>query len=138
MNFTGNFYAISILVCFGATVASQLFGALWFSPVVLGRPWRRLLREDRHETEMKTSPMTFILSFAMQFLAASLLAGMLGPRATWLEGMQLGAILGIGFVLPALGTINLFELRPWTLAAIYVAYQIITLALMGTIIGQWG
>ena len=138
MNFTGNFYSISILVCFAATVASQLFGALWFSPVVLGRPWKRMLCEDRREKTVTTSPMTFILSFVLSFLAASMLAGMLGPRASWIEGMQLGAILGVAFVLPALGTINLFEARPWALIAIYVAYQVINLAMMGAIIGQWG
>ena len=39
MDFTINFGAINLLVVFGATVASNLLGGIWYSPLVFGKLW---------------------------------------------------------------------------------------------------
>ena len=119
MDFTTNFYAINMLVIFGATVASMLFGGLWFSPVLTGIKWKKLLEEDQRHSEITSSPMTFVVSFVMQFIAGGLLAALLGPSASGWEGIRLGYVLGFGFIMPALVTINLFEQRSWGLVTIY-------------------
>ena len=40
MDFTINFGAINLLVVFGATVAANVLGGIWYSPAVLGKIWR--------------------------------------------------------------------------------------------------
>ncbi len=137
MDFTTNFYSVNMLVIFGATVASMLFGGLWFSPVLAGIKWKKLLDEDRRNAEITSSPMTFIVSFVMQFFAAGLLAGLLGPTASGWEGIRMGYVIGFGFIMPTLVTINLFEQRSWQLVIIYTLYGILALCLMGFILGQW-
>ena len=49
-----------------------------------------------------------------------------------------GAFAGFLFALPVIGTISLFERRGFKYIAIHTGYWMLTLALMGGIIGQWG
>ncbi len=137
MGFTGNFAAVNVLIIFGAAVAAMLFGAIWYSPLLAGRKWMELNQIDGRLTGMFNVPATFISAFVLQVIAASMLAGIMGPAATGLEGLQLGTLIGFSIVLPALGTINLFERRPLLLVVLHTCFQIGALGLMGFIIGQW-
>lgn len=56
---------------------------------------------------------------------------------TFKHGVFHGVISGFFFALPIIGTGALFERRSFKYIAIHVGYWIITLALMGGIIGQW-
>jgi len=137
MDFTENFSAINLLVVFGATVAANLLGGLWYSPIFLGKPWKAALGREL-AGEMTNQVGTFVSSFVMHLVMASMLAALLGPTATPQEGMRLGALIGVAFVATALGVTNLFERRPLTLIAINSGYHVAALCLMGFIIGQWG
>jgi hypothetical protein len=137
MSFTANFAAINLLVIFGAAVAAMIFGAVWYSPLLAGRKWQELTQVSGNLNGMQNAPATFIVAFILQVLAASLMAAIMGPAASGIEGLQLGSFVGLYFVMPALGTINLFERRPWGLVFINLGFQVGALALMGFIIGQW-
>lgn len=137
MDFTINFGAINLLVVFMATVASMLAAALWYSPFVLGRPWRRANNMGPSEP-MQNPAKTMTLAFLLQLVAASLLAALLGPSAGGGTGVQLGTLIGFSFVFTALGMTNLFERRPLILILIHSAFHVVSLGLMGFIIGTWG
>ncbi len=56
---------------------------------------------------------------------------------TFKHGVLHGAITGLFFILPIIGTKSLFERKSFKYVAINVGYWVITLALMGGIICQW-
>ena len=138
MDFTINFGAINLLVVFAATVAGNLLGGLWYSPLVFGKPWARANNIDLGKQGMGNIPATFMASFVLQLIIASLIAALLGPNSTGTEGMQLGTILAFSFVLTSMGMTNLFEQRPLGLILINASYHIVSFGLMGFIIGTWG
>jgi len=138
MLFNMNFSAINLLVVFGATVVANLLGGLWYSPILFGKPWRKANRMGAPAGEMGGSAGTFVSSFVLHMIAAYLLAAILGPGAGALTGFQVGSLIGFSFVFTAMGATNLFEHRPLYLIAINSGYHIVSLGLMGMIIGYWG
>lgn len=137
MDFTINFAVINLLVVFAATVAANLLGALWYSPFLLGKPWRAASNKAAPSGEMSNPAGTFIAAFLLQFVAATMLAALLGPGSSGIEGARLGALLGFSFVFTALAITNLFERRPLVVIAINSGYHVTALCLVGFIVGQW-
>jgi hypothetical protein len=137
MAFTANFAAINLLVIFGAAVAAMIFGAIWYSPLIAGKKWQELSGRKPTGEGVPNAPVTFGSAFVLQVFAASMLAAIMGPAAAGGEGLQLGIFVALFIVLPALGTINLFERKPAFLLLINVGYQVGALGLMGYIIGQF-
>lgn len=139
MDFTINFGAINLLVVFAATVAGNLLGGLWYSPLVFGKPWARAnnLSLGNYDGD-RNIPGIFISSFILQLVAASMIAALLGPNSTGVEGMQLGSLIAVAFVFTAMGMTNLFERRPIYLILINSSYHIASFTLIGFIIGTWG
>jgi hypothetical protein len=138
MDFTINFGAINLLVVFAATVAGNLLGGLWYSPLVFGKPWARAnkLKLGNYDGD-RNIPGIFISSFILQLIAASMIAALLGPNSTGLEGVQLGTLIAVAFVFTAMGMTNLFERRPIHLILINSSYHIASFGLIGFIIGTW-
>jgi len=138
MDFTVNFAAINLLVVFGATVAANLLGGVWYSPLLFSKPWRAANKMGPSTGDMGGSVGIFISSFVLHLMSASMLAALLGPNAGAQGGMRLGALIGVVFVFAAMGSTNLFERRPITLILINSGYHVVSLCLMGFIIGTWG
>jgi len=138
MDFTINFDAINLLTVFAATVAANVLGGIWYAPFFLGRPWRAALKMGPASAEMSNSVGTFVSGFVLHLIAASMLAALLGPSAGGVVGVQLGSLIGFAFVFTAMGATNLFEHRPIRLILINSGYHVVSLALMGFIIGAWG
>lgn len=138
MDFTINFDSINLLVVFGATVAGNLLGALWYSPIMFGKPWAAANNIEIGSGGIQNVPGTFVTSFILQLVAASMIAALLGPSATGSEGMLLGAVISVSFVFTAMGITNLFERRRLHLIAINSAFHIVCYTMMGFIIGRLG
>jgi hypothetical protein len=138
MDFTINFSAINWLVVFAATVVANLLGGLWYSPLMFSKPWRAANSMGQPAGEIGGSSGTFVASFILHFISAALLAALLGPGAGGMDGLQLGWLIGFSFVLTAMGVTNLFEHRRSVLILINSGYHIVSLSLVGYIIGQWG
>ena len=137
MDFTINFGAINLLVVFGATLAANVLGGLWYSPFVFGKPWAAANNIRLGEQGMQNAPATFISAFILQLFAASMIAALLGPNSSGGEGAQLGTLIAFCFVMTAMGITNLFERRPLSLILINVSFHIVAFGLMGFIIGKW-
>ena len=137
MDFTINFGAINLLVVFGATVAANILGGIWYSPAVFGKVWRKAAGLPTSDG-MTNPAMTFVSGFILQLLVASMLAALLGPNAGATEGVQLGSLIGFSFVFTTIAVTNLFERRPLSLILINAGFHVVSLGLMGFIIGSWG
>ena len=138
MEFTTNFGAINLLVVFGATIAGNLLGGIWYSPFLFGKLWRKFAGLGPSSGSMNNPAGTFVTGFILLLIAASMLAALLGPNSSMAEGMRLGTLIGVAFVFTTIGITNLFENRPVTLILIHSGYHIVSLGMMGAMIGAWG
>jgi hypothetical protein len=79
------------------------------------------------------------LTTVLALVAAVAMAMVLSAAATQdlATGATLGAIVGIGLVATALATNGIFEDRSWTLVALNAGYQIVSLIVMGAVLGLW-
>lgn len=135
MDFTGiNFLAVLV-----AAIAAFGLGALWYTPILFGKSWQKLLGFSDEYLQGGNMALTFGSSFVMMLLMsfgiAFLFKGHLGPD--WLEGAHLGLLLGVFLVGPSIAINLLYQRKSFKLWAIDAGYQIIFLIMMGSIIGAW-
>jgi hypothetical protein len=76
-------------------------------------------------------------SFVFALLSAFNLAMLLGtPDMTLAMGVFYGTLAGVWVAL-GIGTVALFERRPWRYTAINGGYWLVAFAVMGAILGGW-
>jgi hypothetical protein len=128
---------VAILV---AAIACFLFEAFWYSTFLqlwldgIGRS-----REWMMSAAAGLPPLqygTAILSAAVMATAISCVTQLTGPQ-TALRGMQVGALLWLGFVLTVLSTAYVFEVRPLSLLGIDAGFWFFGCITMGAIVGAW-
>ena len=121
-----------------ATIAAQAIGFLWYSPVLFGNQWMRALGKRPDEIGR---PGPSIAIAAISALVSALVLALLIPMAnaqSLIGGLMVGLLAGIGFVTTAILISGAFEGRPRMVSAIFVGYQLVTLSVMGMIIGVFG
>jgi hypothetical protein len=125
---------IAIIV---ATIIPIVLGALWYSPVLFAEPWMRAVGRTREE--LGDASLGYLLSAIGAFLSAYVLARIV----KWAEVDDLwnGALVGFfvwaGFVATVLGVTTFFAGRPRSLWLINSGYQLVSLVLMGALLGAW-
>lgn len=120
-----------------AALSTFLLGGLWYSPLLFHRAWagtNGLTNEDMKGGEARIFGIAFVLALVM---AANLAAFLSGPDTTTTWGATAGALTGVGWVMPAIATLALFERRSFTWVAINGGYYIVAFIIMGTILGAW-
>jgi hypothetical protein len=120
-----------------AAALSFAVGALWYSPILFARAWTRESGVDEARLRQASMAKVFGLSFLCSLVMALNLAAFLGDQATVGFGLFAGAATGIGWVAMALGVTYLFERRSFKLWLINSGYQVLTLTLMGGLLGAW-
>lgn len=137
MQITIAFGYVNWLAVMAATIASFVIGGFWYSPFFVGKQWMAANKMTRTHQEERSPQWVFVGAFVLQWLAASLLAAILGPNADLLYGLNIGLLIGVFFVTTAMGITNLFERRPVSLILIHSGYHIVSFAVMGMILGAW-
>lgn len=132
---------INYLAVFCALGFTLALGALWYSPWVFGRVWYRLNRytpEQAAEMRGKLRPayVVTVLAYATMAMVVAVLVAVLG-LASASEGLVLGFLLWIGFVLTTGLIANMFSERRFRSFVIDSIYQLACLLIMGGIIGAW-
>jgi hypothetical protein len=80
----------------------------------------------------------FGTAFLFTFIAAVNLAFFLAdPSVTASSGAFYGFLTGFGWVLTGIGVIAMFEQRNWTYILINGFYWVVSLTVMGLILGAW-
>jgi hypothetical protein len=137
MDFTNINYA-AVLV---ASIAAFALGSLWYSQVLFGNTWQNELGfTDEYLKEANMGKIfggAFVLMLLMSFGMAMLVQGHYTEEINWLQGLYHGLYVGFLFVATGYGVNMLFQRRSLKLWAIDSLYQVIMLALMGTILGAW-
>ncbi|WP_419928482.1 DUF1761 domain-containing protein [Candidatus Poriferisocius sp.] len=134
----GDLNYLAVLV---AVVFNQVLGAAWYG--ALSRPWMAetgMTQEDidvMKGTSRQWVPYVVAIVLAIVFTLglALLVQGMGADNAG--EGLGLGVLAAVGFVLTSHGVNYAFEGRSLKLLAINVGYPLISYALIGLLLAVW-
>lgn len=123
-----------------AAVVVMVWGSIWYMPQLAGESWRKLVGLTKKQMNDRTGMgQMFFGAFVFTLFAAYFLQGLM--IATGTEGVWNGALLGmvIGLVFSAMpnATQNLFARKDVQLTAIQGADVLVSMALMGGILGAW-
>jgi hypothetical protein len=133
---TLDFAGVNWLAVIVAAVAGIIVGFIWYAPQVFGRRWARASGIELPEPG-QVQPMTYIGGVATAVVTAYVLAVLsrgLGA-ATLVDGVIVGLVVWLGFVATWLASGVFFERRSTIWWAINAGQAVVSLAIMGAIIG---
>lgn len=135
-----DFTQINFLAVLVGTIAAFALGAIWYNTKVFGSIWQKEVGMSKEDAEKGNVAMIMIFSFVFMFVMALGMAFLMGHSENgfdWKSGLFHGLIIGIVFNAMGLAINAVYEMRSFRLWAINAFYQIISLIIMGIIIGLW-
>lgn len=159
---------MNFLVIALAALIPMIIGFLWYNPKLLGTAWMKETGITEEKAKSANMPLTFGLSYVLSFLMAMVLqffvihqwgifslvegdieafnsgaaAAMMSEYGsafrTFGHGAFHGMFAGLFIAFPILATNGMFEQKSWKLIFINGGYWILSMALMGGVLCQWG
>jgi hypothetical protein len=129
------------LVNWAAAVVAGLsafaIGGLWYSRPLFGNAWMKDsgLTEDEVKAGKKGKIFGFTALFSV-IMSANLAMFLAVPTTTATWGATAGFLAGV-WTFCAIATHSLFELKSWRHIFINGGYSVVSLTLMGLILGAW-
>lgn len=121
-----------------AALSCFCLGGLWFSPILFGKAWQRANKLSDEELKKMNAAKIFGFSFVFAVVMSFNLAMFLNSPFTDASfGAMAGFLAGFGWVAMAMATTALFERRSWSYILINTSYHVVSLTIMGTILGAW-
>lgn len=127
-----------------ADVSSMVVGAIWYAKPVFGKRWMRLSGLTDESMKATNPVLPLIITFVVSFLTAAVLAGSAAIAQHFYQGDFLlnavltAVILWIGFTAARMITHDLFDRRSSSLTVLNLAHELVTVVIMGLIIGLFG
>lgn len=127
-----------------AGVASMVVGFLWYSPMLLGKPWMKLMgyTEEGLKKAQKEMGKLYGLSFVISLITAYVLSHVMTLSENFFHYSRLstGVItafwMWLGFVMPVQMTGTIFGDKKWKLFKINTGFQLVSLVLMGIVLAM--
>ena len=118
-----------------AALAPFVIGALWYSPLLFQRQWMAAngftSLEQTRSSQVRIFSLTLLFATIIAFNLAMFLNA---PDMTIARATLAGALTGVWVAL-AIATTALFERRPLAYIAVNSGYWMVSLSLMGAILG---
>jgi hypothetical protein len=124
---------LSVLV---AGVSTFLIGGVWYGPL-FGKAWMLEFNFTIDDLKKRNPAKTFGLSLLLACVAALVLEMFIGTEADIVFGTMAGFMAGIGWIATFMGIIYLFEMQSLRAFGINAGYCVLSLTLMGAILGAW-
>ncbi len=126
------------LAIIAAGVSAFIFGALWYSPPLLGKAWMRENNMNEQDVKSGNKAKIFGLSFLLSLLMAVNLGMFLNntPGLDWKVGLLYGLLAGV-WVFCGIAIVGLFEHKSARYILINGGYCLLALGIMGAVIGAW-
>ena len=133
---------INWLAIIAATVASFVFGSIWY--MALSKPWMAAagfteadMRDANGKPKIPFLPMaiSFIAEFVMALVLAGVIAHVIKTGVTWKSGLTTGAVCWAGFVITTLLTNHAYGKAKAALTFIDGGHWLGVLLLQGAILG---
>lgn len=134
--------SINLLAVLVAAVVAQAAGALWYSPVLFGKPWMRIMnfsKEDMEHGKEKGMAKYYAGSFVAMLVTSYVLAHFvqMAGAVTASGGLYLAFWAWLGFTAAVSVSDYLFSGRPQKLFLIQHGYTLVSFLLMGAILAAW-
>ncbi|MBN1386130.1 DUF1761 domain-containing protein [Candidatus Woesearchaeota archaeon] len=126
-------YGINIWAVLVAAVASFVLGGIWYNKAVFGKTWMKLSGTK----PKKGSNTKMVYGFLTTVVMAYVLALFIGAGSGAIRGMAIAFWVWLGFIATITLSGWLWENRAFKLWALNNIYNIISLLVMGAIIGAW-
>ncbi len=136
MDLTTALQSINWLSVVIAALSTFLIGGIWYGPI-FGKSWMQAFGYTEEDLKKRSVPKTFGLSLLLAFIAALILEMFIGPEADIAFGSMAGFFAGLGWVSTFLGILYLFEMQTMKVFLINAGYCVLSLTLMGLILGSW-
>jgi hypothetical protein len=135
MEWDVNYWAALVSV-----VAAMVIGAIYYSPAVAGRAWMAAIGKTPEEIKANNKPSLYVVTAVLALLQATVLSAVISwaGDVTLVGGALIGLLLWVGMALPVISNTFIFEGRKMVNHVISSGYYLITLVVMGGIIGAWG
>lgn len=134
---TVNYVAVVV-----AAIVSIAIGFGWYSMPVFGKPWMKmagLTKEALEKAKKEMGPKYAVMiagSLVMAYVLAALVE-FLGSQSA-IGGAKVGALAWVGFIATVGLNSFVFESKPFQLYLINVAYYLVSLVVMGSILAMMG
>jgi hypothetical protein len=125
---------INLLAVLVAGIAHMVTGLVWFMPALFGNAWTELTGK-----EMKATPRWMAVGFVGHQVIALVLAAIvnLANATTVVDGIVVGALVWIGFVVTLEIGELIWEKIPFKLFMIRIGNHLVALSLAGIILAVW-
>jgi hypothetical protein len=137
MNMQTAFHNLNWLAIIVAAVSAFILGGLWYSPLLFVKRWMKETGITEEDTRKANMLKIFGLAFLLSLIAAFFLAMFIGAKAGAGFGALAGFMAGLGWVFTFMGISYLFESRTLMHFLINATYSVLSLTIMGLIIGAW-
>jgi hypothetical protein len=126
-----------------AGVSTMVVGFLWYSPKLFGKKWMAYMGytpESMKEGQRQMAKL-YLLSFVASLVTAYILSHVIVLSQYYYEydwvmtGLTSAFFMWLGFVAPVQLTDVLFGGKKWGLFVINTGYQLVSLLVMGVILG---
>ena len=136
---TINYWAIAL-----CTVINMVLGALWYSPVLFGSTFVRLMGIDLNKAKtdpvfQKNAQKGYMISTICHLIMTLIMAHFVqytDVSGSWFDGLKLGFCCWLGFTLTTMLPNHVFSKNnfSWLLAAINLGYPMVGLSTAGAIL----
>ena len=132
---------LSVLV---AGIAAMVVGFLWYGPMLFAKPWMKLMGHTKESMEAGKKEMgkTYGMSFVFTLVSAYVLSHVMSFSESFygyapvMTGLSSGFFMWFGFVMPVQATDVIFGGKKWKLFGINTGYQLVSLLVMGVVLGM--
>ncbi|MGA9116392.1 MAG: DUF1761 domain-containing protein [Bacteroidota bacterium] len=125
------------LAVIAAALSDLLVGAIWYSPPLFARAWRREAGLSEESLRKGNPGLVYTAAFLLALVISYVLGSFLDdPRTDALWGFTVGFLAGI-WAAAAFIIVALFERRRPAYFLIHVGYILAAFTLKGLIIGAW-
>lgn len=126
-----------------AAIANMVIGFAWYSDSLFGKKWRKLSGvsdgKPAQGQMMKMVGLGLLSALFMAFVLshAEVFAGSFLGTSGLTVGLMTGFWNWLGFMVPLLLSTYLYEKKPLSLVFINAGYWLVSILVMGVIIGLW-
>jgi hypothetical protein len=126
---------IDLVAVLVAALAYTALGFVWYHPKVFGTKWAELVGRSPEEMGKGAGPAYGVATVGAIVAALALdVLVIIHNQPHWVDGLGIGALVGVGFLVPVLATQSVFGGRPMGLYFLDVTYHILGFMLMGVIL----
>ena len=132
-----DFSLINWLAVVAAALSGFIVGGIWYSPALFANAWMADANVTKEQGQASNKTKVFGFTFFFLLIMSANLAMFLAQKTTtsaW--GAEAGCLAGV-WTFAAIAIHSLFELKSWRYIFINGGYSLVSLTLMGWILGLW-